>query len=51
MVTELKDLPSKDIHNWNTNWEKYKTTVKYPKPICNYEEQKEKAIAMFKAIY
>jgi len=50
-VPELKDLPSKDIHNWNTTWEKYKTTVKYPKPICNYEEQKEKAIAMFKAIY
>jgi deoxyribodipyrimidine photolyase len=37
--------------NWDTEWEKYKKDIKYPKPICNYEEQKEKALAMFRAIY
>jgi len=50
-VTELKDVPVKDILNWETTWENYKKETKYPKPICNYEEQKEKALAMFRAIY
>lgn len=49
-VPELKDIPIKDILKWNTEWEKHKN-IGYPKPICNYEEQKEKAIAMIKAIY
>jgi deoxyribodipyrimidine photo-lyase len=50
-LPELKDVPTKDILNWDTEWEKYKKDIKYPKPICNYEEQKEKALAMFRAIY
>jgi len=50
-IPELKDVPAKDIIRWNTEWEKYKKDVKYPKPICNYEDQKEKALAMFRAIY
>jgi len=50
-VPELKDVPTKDILRWNTEWEKYKKNVGYPKPICSYEEQKEKYIAMIKAIY
>lgn len=50
-VPELQNVSAKDIIRWNTEWEKYKKDVKYPKPICNYEEQKEKALAMFRAIY
>lgn len=49
-IPELKEVPVKDILNWDVSWEKYKN-VGYPKPICNYEEQKEKALAMFRAIY
>jgi deoxyribodipyrimidine photo-lyase len=49
-VSELEKVPVKDILNWNTEWEKYKNAG-YPKPICNYEEQKDKALAMFRAIY
>lgn len=49
-VPELQNVPAKDIIRWNTEWEKYKN-LGYPKPICNYEEQKEKALAMFRAIY
>lgn len=50
-VPELKDVPIKDIHNWDTEWINYKD-IKYPKPICNYEEQKEKALKMYKdALY
>ena len=50
-LPELKDVPPKDIHTWYKSFEKYKGHIKYPKPICNYEEQKEKALSMFKAIY
>lgn len=50
-IPELKDIPNEDIHNWDTAWEKYKDN-KYPKPIINYAEQREKSIKMYKdAIY
>jgi deoxyribodipyrimidine photo-lyase len=49
-VPELSELEPKVIHNWNTEWKNYKN-IKYPKPVCNYEEQKEKALSMYKAIY
>jgi deoxyribodipyrimidine photo-lyase len=54
-IPELRDVPAKDILKWNEMWDKNndnnKLVVKYPKPICNYQEQKEKALAMFRAIY
>jgi deoxyribodipyrimidine photo-lyase len=46
-IPELKDVPSKDIHNWETEWEKHKDCG-YPKPIVNYAEQKEISIKMYK---
>lgn len=50
-VPELKDVPNKDIHNWSTEYINYKN-INYPKPICSYEEQKEKALKMYKeALY
>lgn len=50
-IPELKDVPAKDIHNWETACENYKD-IKYPKPIVNYAEQKEKSIKMYKdALY
>jgi deoxyribodipyrimidine photo-lyase len=50
-VPELAELSPKIIHNWNTEWKNY-NEVKYFKPICNYEEQKEKALKMYKdALY
>lgn len=50
-VLELAEVPVKDIHNWYTEWINYKH-VKYPKPICDYSEQKEKALKMYKdALY
>ena len=47
-IPELKDVPNEDIHKWDTEWEKHKD-VRYPKPIVNYAEMKEKSIAMYKA--
>jgi deoxyribodipyrimidine photo-lyase len=50
-VPELKDVPIKSIFNWNTEYTNYKD-INYPKPICDYKEQKEKALAMYKnALY
>ena len=46
-VPELSSLDPKMIHNWSIEYEKYKD-IKYPKPICNYEEQREKALKMYK---
>jgi deoxyribodipyrimidine photo-lyase len=46
-IPELKDVPAKDIHNWETTWVNYKD-IGYPKPIVNYSEQKEKALKMYK---
>ncbi len=48
-VPELKDVPAKDILKWDTEYVNYKD-VKYPKPIANYEEQKEKVLKMYRAI-
>lgn len=50
-VPELKDVPNKDILQWDTEREKYKD-IKYSKPICDYTEQKEKTIKIYKdALY
>jgi deoxyribodipyrimidine photo-lyase len=50
-IPELKDIPDKDIHNWDTAWEKHKECG-YPKPIVDYREQKEKSLKMYKdALY
>jgi deoxyribodipyrimidine photo-lyase len=37
-ITELKDVPNKDIFNWHKNYIKY-PEIKY-KPIVNFEERK-----------
>ena len=50
-IPELKDVPNEDIHKWDTTWEKHKD-CKYPKPIVDYKEQKEKSMKMYKeALY
>ena len=50
-IPELKDVPSKDIHDWENTCINY-SNIKYPKPIVNYSEQKKKALQMYKqALY
>ena len=62
-VSELVDVPNEIIHNWdnikkinkiNINDEENEnkmTDIKYPRPIVDYAEQKEKALKMYKEIY
>lgn len=49
-VPELKELSSKVIHNWNEVWLEFKQ-INYPKPICDYKEQKELALKMYGAVF
>lgn len=50
-VPELSSLEPKIIHNWETEYVNYKE-IKYPKPICDYADQKEKILKMYKdALY
>jgi deoxyribodipyrimidine photo-lyase len=44
-VPELKDVPVKDILNWETDYNNYKD-IKYPKPIVDYKKQKDLALKM-----
>jgi deoxyribodipyrimidine photo-lyase len=47
-VPELSQVLPNDIHKWSNSHklEKYKE-IRYPKPIVDYDEQKEKMLAMY----
>ena len=45
-IPELKDVPPKELHNW----EKYCDKYNYIKPIVNYEESRKKSIETYKKI-
>ena len=48
-IPELADVLAKDVHIWFKSHEKYPDAT-YPKPIVSYEEQKDKALQMYKNI-
>jgi deoxyribodipyrimidine photo-lyase len=47
-IPELKDVPTKDILNWDKLWSSYKQ-IKYYKPMVDYTEQKDKVLQMYKS--
>jgi len=49
-VPELKEVPVKDILNWETEWENYKE-IKYSKPMVDYKKQKDLALKMFGSVF
>jgi deoxyribodipyrimidine photo-lyase len=50
-IPELNSLEPKIIHKWETEWENNKN-IKYPKPICDYKEQRKKAFDLYaKGLY
>ncbi|ARF10859.1 deoxyribodipyrimidine photolyase [Hokovirus HKV1] len=49
-IPELKDVPSKDIHNWYLEYDKYKN-INYVKPIVDYKTQKKLALKLYKSAY
>ena len=60
-IPELANVPAKDIHTWNTSWKHFTGAsasasasaekVNYPKPICDFNVQKEKALKMYSAVF
>jgi deoxyribodipyrimidine photo-lyase len=46
-VPELKEVPSSAIHKWDIEYMNYKH-IQYPKPMKNYQEQKEKMLEMYR---
>lgn len=49
-VPELEDVDPKDIHHWDIKYEDY-PEIKYPKPIFDYADAKEKGQKMYVKIY
>ena len=49
-IPELAPLEPKIIHKWHTEYKNYKD-IKYPKPICDYAEQKQKCLSMYRSIF
>jgi deoxyribodipyrimidine photo-lyase len=49
-IPELNDVPVKDILKWDSKFINYKD-IKYPKPIVNYEEQREKVLKMYSSAF
>jgi len=49
-VPELKDVPTKDLLKWDTKYVDYKD-VHYPKPIVDYEAQREKVLKLYASIF
>lgn len=49
-IPELKDVPEKDIHNWNKKYNLY-PNVKYPKPIVEHDKTRVEALKMYKKIF
>lgn len=49
-IPELNKIPTKAILHWDTEWSQYTSSTSYPKPILNYEEQREKSMRMYKAV-
>jgi deoxyribodipyrimidine photo-lyase len=49
-IPELREIETKEIKNWEVSYLKYKN-IKYPPPIVDYTEQKEKTIKMYEKIY
>lgn len=52
-IPELKDIPAKHLHEWNTYCEEYKEDIldthKYVKPIVDYSQKRKEALDMYKS--
>jgi deoxyribodipyrimidine photolyase len=47
----LKDIPSKDLHNWEEKYMNYDLKkLKYFKPIVSYKEGRKLSIEMYRSI-
>lgn len=45
-IPELKDVPNKEIHKWETEYRKH-TNIGYPGPIVDFNKERERAIQIY----
>jgi len=45
-IPELKNIPNKDILNWDKSYKNY--DIEYPKPMVDHKETRERALKLFK---
>ena len=48
-LPQLENIPPEHLHQWNMYYNEYKN-IKYPKPIVDYVEQREKALKMYNEV-
>lgn len=46
-IPELRQINNNDIHKWNNTFKNY-PNLKYPKPIVDYDKERDKAMNVFK---
>lgn len=50
-VPELSDIPSKDIHNWESEYKNYDLKeVNYVKPIVEYKNARQESVDMYRKV-
>lgn len=50
-IPSLKNIPAKDLHNWENNYEKYNLKdINYYAPIVNYKDARKRSIKMYKSV-
>ena len=50
-LPELKNIPAKDLHKWESKYVNYNLgVVNYVAPIVNYKEAREKSVKMYRAV-
>jgi deoxyribodipyrimidine photo-lyase len=49
-IPELREVANKDILDWESTHSKY-TGVKYPKPMVDYQKQKDLALKMYSSVF
>lgn len=50
-LPELKDIPSKDLHHWESEYSKYDLKIlNYTKPIVEYKKARQESIEMYRKV-
>ena len=50
-LPDLKDIPSKDLHHWESEYGKYDLKIlNYTKPIVEYKKARQESIEMYRKV-
>ena len=50
-IPELRDVPAKDIHNWESKYKDYDLNdINYFKPIVEYKKARKESVEMYRKV-